>query len=168
MNRTDKIASMSAAITGVELPPELLLGLVDRYANAVREAVVAADEIPGATAALTALSVKFPLHAVSAVPTDELTYVLAERGVLHHFASVHGVPPKKSETLADLMRINGYSPSTCVFVGDSVHDRDAASECGVHFVFVRSGDQPVPIGSEAVVTDLRGLDLVVNDLFATR
>lgn len=163
LNRVDKIGRMSSEIVGVDLTDEEVRSLVDSYSSVVRELVIAADEIPGASRALASLSKWIPLHAVSAVPTEELTDVLRHRRMLSFFASVHGVPPSKSRTLASLTDQHGYLPSRCLFVGDSLHDRDAALDSGIPFVFVRATEEPAPPEAVCVLDDLRGLESWVVD-----
>ena len=152
MNRTEKIARMSAEIGGISLSEVEVHNLVTQYADAVRDRVVSADEIPGAEEALKTLSVTYPLHAVSAVPSDELEVVLSRRGLLKYFDSIHGVPPSKC----------------CVFVGDSIHDHEAAKTCGIPFIYIQSFDQPVPPGSVAVLPNLQDLESVIRALLEAR
>ena len=166
LNRVDKIKRISSEIVGAQLTSEEVNALVGRFSSVVRARVLAADEVPGASQALAALSDRFPLHAVSAVPTTELQEILHGRGILHFFTSVHGVPPVKAVTLTSLMRQHGYLSERCLFVGDSLHDRDAAVASSVPFIFVRSSGQQPPPEAVAAVDDLRGLDSFVVELMS--
>ena len=168
MNRTEKIARMSAEIGGISLSEVEVHNLVTQYADAVRDRVVSADEIPGAEEALKTLSVTYPLHAVSAVPSDELEFVLSRRGLLKYFDSIHGVPPSKSVVLHELIERHGYESKCCVFVGDSIHDHEAAKTCGIPFIYIQSFDQPVPPGSVAVLPNLQDLESVIRALLEAR
>ena len=166
LNRAEKIARISMEIEGKVLSDAEIREMVDQFAAVVPARVTAADEIPGATHCLAALSRLLPLHAVSAVPEIELREVLESRGIRHFFTSVHGIPPAKEETLKRLIREHDYLPYRCAFIGDSFHDRDAASAAGIPFIFVRRTDQPSPREAVCVVNDLRGLDSVIIDLLA--
>jgi len=168
MNRIEKIARMSAEIGGISLSEVELHDLVTQYADAVRDRVVSADEIPGAEEALKSLTVIYPLHAVSAVPSDELEFVLSRRGLLNFFDSIHGVPPSKSVVLHKLLELHGYEPRRCVFVGDSIHDHEAAKSCGIPFIYIQSFDQPVPPGSIAVLPNLQDLECVIRAMLEAR
>lgn len=164
LNRVEKIGRISREIVGVNLSDDEVSSLVGTYSSAVRERVLAADEIPGATRALAAVSKRVPIHAVSAVPTSEVMEVLQHHSMLHFFTSVHGAPTPKAATIVSLTQQHKYLPSQCLFVGDSLHDRDAALEAGIPFIFVRSGEQSAPPEAVCVIDDLRGLDSRVAEL----
>lgn len=164
LNRVEKIARISREIVGVNLSDDEVGSLVGTYSSAVQERVLAADEIPGATRALAAVSKWVPIHAVSAVPTSEVMNVLQHHNMLHFFTSVHGSPTPKAATIVSLTQQHSYLPSQCLFVGDSLHDRDAALEAGIPFIFVRSGERSAPPEAVCVVDDLRGLDSRVAEL----
>ena len=164
LNRVEKIARISCEIVGVDLSDNELNTLVDTFSSVVRERVFAADEIPGATPALAAVSKRVPIHAVSAVPTSEVVDVLQHHNMLHFFTSVHGGPNPKDATIVSLTQQYRYDASQCLFVGDSLHDRDAALEAGIPFIFVRSGEQSAPLEAVCVVDDLRGLDSRIAEL----
>jgi phosphoglycolate phosphatase len=164
LNRVEKIERISREIVGVDLSDNELSALVDAFSSAVREGVLAADEIPGATPALAAVSKRVPIHAVSAVPTSEVTEVLQHHSMLHFFTSVHGAPTPKAAIIVSLTQQHNYLPSQCLFVGDSLHDRDAAFKAGIPFIFVQSGEQSAPPEAVCVIDDLRGLDSRVAEL----
>jgi phosphoglycolate phosphatase-like HAD superfamily hydrolase len=90
--------------------------------------------------------------------------VLQHHNMLRFFTSVHGAPTPKAATIVSLTQQHSYLPSHCLFVGDSLHDRDAALEAGIPFVFVRPGEQSAPAEAVCVVDDLRGLDSRVAEL----
>jgi len=164
LNRVEKIARISREIVGADLSDNEVSALVNSFSSAIQERVLAADEIPGATPALAAVSKRFPIHAVSAVPTSEVIDVLQHHDMLHFFTSVHGSPTSKAATIVSLAQQHNYVPSQCLFVGDSLHDRDAALEAGILFLFVRSGAQSAPPEAVCVVDDLRGLDSRIAEL----
>jgi len=164
LNRVEKIERISREIVGVDLSDNEVSALVDAFSSAVRERVLAADEIPGATPALAAVSKRVPIHAVSAVPTSEVTEVLQHHSMLHFFTSVHGAPAPKAATIVSLTQQHNYLASQCLFVGDSLHDRDAALKAGIPFIFVQSGEQSAPPEAVCVIDDLRGLDSIVAEI----
>lgn len=164
LNRVEKIERISREIVGVDLSDNEVSALVDAFSSAVRERVLTADEIPGATPALAAVSKWVPIHAVSAVPTSEVVDVLKHHNMLHFFTSVHGAPTPKAAIIVSLTQQHNYLPSQSLFVGDSLHDRDAALEAGIRFIFVRSGEQSAPPEAVCVIDDLRGLDSRVAEL----
>jgi len=168
MNRTEKIARISTEIAGKPLTDSEVQELVTQFAFSVRDRVVGAAEIPGAARALKELSIDYPLHAVSAVPHDELAFVLEARGLIGYFDSIHGVPPSKSVVLGSLLEEHGYESRECLFVGDSIHDQEAAEHCGIPFIYIRSSGQPDLPGAVAVLPDLQDLHSSVQALLAAR
>lgn len=161
LHRVEKIKRISQSILDTQLTDDEVDALVKEFTSAVQSRVMVADEVPGASQTLAALSNRLPLHAVSAVPTKELTNILHTRGILTFFTSVHGVPPAKADTIVGLMQQFGYHPERCLFVGDSMHDRDAAVASRVPFIYVQSSGQIPPPEAVHVVEDLRGLDSFV-------
>ena len=160
--RGRKFEMIHEQILGVPLTPERAEELRARFASDVVRRVAAAPEIAGAAEAVQALHCRRPLHAISAVPQGELEQTLGDRGLLAYFRSAHGVPPSKTETVAQLLATHAYAPAECVFVGDSVHDFVAARDNGVKFIHVRSPSSNPFEGAVETVTDLRGLDSVVE------
>ena len=160
--RDRKFEMIHERILGVALTSRRAEELRVRFATDIVRRVVAAPEIAGAGATLRNMNGRHPLHAISAVPRDELEQILEERGSLSHFRSVHGMPPSKSETVTQLLDMHGYIPRECVFVGDGTQDFIAAQDNGVPFIHV-VGTSADPIAdASAVVVDLRGLDSVVE------
>ena len=160
--RGRKFEMIHERILGVALTPGRAEELRVRFATDIVPRIVAAPEIAGASATLRNMKGRHPLHAISAVPRDELEQILEERGSLSHFRSVHGTPPSKSETVTRLLDIHDYIPRECVFVGDGTQDFTAAQDNGVPFIHVVGASADPIEGASAVVVDLRGLDSVIE------
>lgn len=155
--RGSKIHRIIEDVYGREATSDEVDRVTRLFADSVVERVVAAPEIPGASAALAALGAGIPLHAVSATPLNELTTILGARGWLGHFRSIHGMPPDKAATVRRLIARHGYRASKCFLVGDSVHDQRAAQANSVPFVFVSPDQHDRISDAVAVIPDLVSL-----------
>ena len=164
VTRRDKIDRIAREVLGFCLAPEELDDLVTEFGKVVVDRVVAAPEIPGATLALTYWSHWTRLYAVSATPVEELRAILRDRGIADYFQVIEGAPISKSQAINSIATDQGYQRRNCVLVGDSRQDADSASESSVLFVQVcPSGGQLFP-GADAVVPDLRTLDVAIHAL----
>ncbi len=75
----------------------------------------------------------YNMHIVSGSDGRELNYLCEQLGIIRYFKSVHGSPTPKKQLVADLLADHGYSKETCILVGDSINDYDAAIENGIYF-----------------------------------
>ena len=132
-----------------------------RFGEMVKEKVKRVPEIPGAEAALKALSARLPLHMASATPQTELEEIVEARHLDRYFASIHGVPTSKADALR--MRLaEGFGPDEILMVGDATADHAAAITVGTRFLgIVPPGTASVfPDGTETM-PDLTGLPAYV-------
>ena len=139
--------------------------LVDGFAAAVEEAVIACAEIPGATEFLATHAGRPSLFIISATPHEEMLRIVERRGMTDRFVSVHGSPPGKAETAAMLLARHGLRRERVAFVGDAVQDYAAATALGLPFVGMRDrdGGHPFPEGTPTIA-DLRDLAAVLSTL----
>ncbi|WP_049975847.1 HAD family hydrolase [Azospirillum sp. B506] len=154
MPRREKLARFERDVLGRTLDEERLDRLVDGFAAAVEEAVIACTEIPGASEFLAAHAGRLSLFIISATPHEEMLRIVARRGMAGRFVSVHGSPPGKAETAAMLLARHGLRPDRVAFVGDAVQDYAAATALNLPFVGVRDtdGGHPFPDGTPTIAT----------------
>ena len=164
VTRSEKVGQIFETVFGRAPTAAEVDARVRVFAAAVIDAVIGAPEIRGASQALAQWSACAPLHAVSATPTDELDHIFAQRGLTRFFASVHGWPPRKTETVKVLLDAHGYEPGRCVLVGDSREDLDAAKPAGVRFVQVSRSTECDFIDSDWVIRDLISLSDAIESV----
>lgn len=140
--------------------PEAIDALAGAFAARVVEAVVAADEVPGASRLLGALHGLVPLFVASGTPEDELRQIVARRGWAHMFDGVFGSPPTKAEILSTIAERTGRPPARLMMVGDSVTDLEGARAAGTAFVGLAGDEAMLPADAETV-RDLDELRRVV-------
>ena len=77
---------------------------------------------------------KIPMHVVSGSDQGELRYLCRSMGIDHYFKSIHGSPKPKSQWVGELISEYDYVPSSCILIGDSINDFEAAKDNGLEFM----------------------------------
>lgn len=139
MSRFDKFRHYYDVFLQRPLTDEGMDGLCERFAALVVDKVVAAPEIPGATAYLERVAATSPAYVVSATPEEEIVRIVERRGLARHFREVRGAPRSKADNLGDLLDAHGHDPAECVFFGDAGSDWEAATAQGVPFMGIVPG-----------------------------
>lgn len=161
MPRADKFRHWQRDIVDGPHDEATIADLGRRFGEMVKEKVKRVPEIPGAEAALTALSARLPLHMASATPQTELEEIVSARGLTGYFVSIHGVPTSKADALR--MRLaQGFAPDEILMVGDATADHAAAVTVGTRFLGIVPPDTAsvFPDGTETM-PDLTGLPAYV-------
>jgi phosphoglycolate phosphatase-like HAD superfamily hydrolase len=76
----------------------------------------------------------YNMHIVSGSDQNELRQICKALDIATYFDSIHGSPTPKNDLVADLMAIHGYDTNTCLLIGDSKNDYEAAQVNGIHFM----------------------------------
>jgi phosphoglycolate phosphatase-like HAD superfamily hydrolase len=160
ISRRTKIRHIHREHLGIDLTATELETLAARFSALVEDAVVAAPMVEGAWEMLERLDGRLPRFVVSGTPTEELTRIVARRGLVRAFTEVHGSPPEKPPIIRDILSRYRFAPADVVFVGDAMTDWRAAQETGIRFIgrVRESMANPFPAGVP-VVPHLRGLAL---------
>lgn len=141
ISRFEKFAWISEHLLGRPLAAAEREALGRRFAELVRDRVLAAPFVPGAEEALTTLAARgLPLVIASGTPEDELRWIVARRGLAGLFRGVHGAPRGKPEILREVLAELALAPGEVLFVGDGTTDHDAARATGVAFLARDSPD----------------------------
>jgi phosphoglycolate phosphatase-like HAD superfamily hydrolase len=123
--------------------------LAAEFSRRTLEGVIAAPFVAGAEAFLRDVAPRLPLYLASVTPEEDLTRILAQRGLAQWFRRAYGCPPwTKPSAIRDVLAREGIAPSQALLVGDSAGDQRAAAETGVGFVGRDGGlgfDSPAPI-----------------------
>lgn len=77
---------------------------------------------------------KYNMHIVSGSDGNELRKICKGVGINHYFESIEGSPTPKIELVADILEKKKYDPRSCVLIGDSKNDYDAAQANGLYFI----------------------------------
>ena len=76
----------------------------------------------------------FSMYIVSGSDGEELNYLSNRLNISNYFIDIKGSPTPKKELIREIISKNNYKPSSCLLVGDSVNDWDAASHNGINFM----------------------------------
>ena len=77
---------------------------------------------------------RIPMHIVSGSDQEELRYLCRSLGIDHYFKSIHGSPKPKTQWVRELIKELEYIPSSCILIGDSINDFEAAKDNGIQFM----------------------------------
>jgi len=76
----------------------------------------------------------FNMHIVSGSDQTELRHICKSLDIAHYFNSIHGSPTPKNNLVATLLDKHNYNKSSCLLIGDSKNDFEAAKVNGIYFM----------------------------------
>ena len=79
-------------------------------------------------------SQNYDMHIVSGSDQTELRYICNSLGIAKYFNSIHGSPTPKNNLVANLLESNSYDKKSCLLIGDSKNDYEAAKVNDIHFM----------------------------------
>lgn len=77
---------------------------------------------------------KVPQYIVSGSDQEELRYLCAQLGIATYFERIHGSPTPKTNWVKTILKEEQHQPASCILVGDSINDREAAFDNQIHFM----------------------------------
>ena len=105
---------------------------------------------------------------LSAYPHDELRTVISSFGIDAYFGDIQGVSDKQARgkveqgrELVARLELSGHTPSSMLFVGDTLHDAEVAADLGISAVLVARGHQSkqrLQASGVTVLDDLSALE----------
>ena len=106
-----------------------------QFSELVVEKVVDSPYIPGALESIKKLQ-EYNISAfiVSGTPEEEIVSIVQKKCISDYFEEVHGSPRKKWKIVADIINRRKYTPSKCLFIGDSLSDYEAAEYNTMRFL----------------------------------
>ncbi|PKG43430.1 HAD family hydrolase [Psychroflexus sp. MES1-P1E] len=75
----------------------------------------------------------YNMHIVSGSDGKELNQICQGIDIDQYFKSIHGSPTPKKQLVADLLEKYNYELNTCMLIGDSINDYDAAISNQIQF-----------------------------------
>lgn len=158
ISRKQKIRWVHRTLLGIDVDAAMLDDLGHQFSALVKDEVVACDEVPGARAVLDAQVGLRPMFIVSGTPHEELLQIIDRRGLAGYFTEVHGSPPEKPVTVADILARHRLDARHVLFVGDAAADLRAARATGTRFVGRLADGKPSPFPpGTPVIRDLTQL-----------
>jgi phosphoglycolate phosphatase-like HAD superfamily hydrolase len=77
---------------------------------------------------------KYNMHIVSGSDGNELRQICKSVKIDHYFQSIEGSPTPKIELVANILEKENYLAQSCILIGDSINDYEAALVHGIDFV----------------------------------
>nr|WP_320013218.1 HAD-IA family hydrolase [uncultured Desulfobulbus sp.] len=143
MPRIEKIRHCYTQFVGRPISDAHLTLECEKFADMVREAVIASPLIPGALETLKSLKEQaIPCFVVSGTPHEEMNAIVEAKGLKEYFVEVHGSPRTKPVVVADILQRFTLFPSSCLFVGDALADYQAAQKHGLNFLGIVPAGKP--------------------------
>ena len=109
-----------------------------RFAQAVRHAVLESQWVPGAREYLQYNRHRQRFVLVSATPQGELEELLTALGARNWFSNVFGAPTAKTAGLTAVLQTSGCEAARALSIGDAETDYQAAMAAGVDFLLRRT------------------------------
>jgi phosphoglycolate phosphatase-like HAD superfamily hydrolase len=75
----------------------------------------------------------YQMHIVSGSDGQELRKICKGIEIDQYFKSIHGSPTPKKELVAELLIKHKYDVNSCLLIGDSINDKEAALENNIFF-----------------------------------
>jgi len=105
---------------------------------------------------------------LSAYPHEHLYDIINSFGITDYFKDIQGVADKEARgkteqgrELLGRLELTGHTPSSMLFVGDTLHDAEVAADLGISCVLVARGHQSkrrLEASGVPVLDDLSGLE----------
>lgn len=108
-----------------------------RFGELARQAVIQSPWVPGAEVLLHENPYGHTFVLITATPQREIEDILSELDLRQCFFEIHGSPTTKAFGVRSVLEGQRLSRSSCLIVGDSQSDLDAAEENDVPFLLRR-------------------------------
>lgn len=109
----------------------------EKFGHAVIQKVIDSPWVSGVERVLHKRRQHQIFVLVSATPQAELEFILKELGLTQNFAAIYGAPVKKSDAIAEILRLKKLTPERCLMIGDATADMAAAEANQVPFLLRR-------------------------------
>lgn len=153
MPRHSKLRHCMEVLAGQETDEAELANLVQRFADLVFDAVVAAPLLPHVQETLQALQqARIPAFVVSGTPEEEMQTIVRRKKLSPYFQGVFGAPRHKSATVREVLSHSNFSPPCCLFIGDALADFKAARENSLAFLGIVPPGQPNIFPAEVTIS----------------
>tara|TARA_Y100000741_G_scaffold350402_1_gene320468 strand:+ start:2609 stop:3244 length:636 start_codon:yes stop_codon:yes gene_type:complete len=140
MSRFDKFKFYHKNFLNINLNKDDLSILNIKFSSLVKNKVIKAPEIPGATQYLFELNKNKRVYVNSATPKNELLEIISKRGWSNYFIDILGSPKSKTENIQYIIDKEKRDLKEFVFFGDAINDYKAAKKIGIDFVQLKTNN----------------------------
>ena len=139
LSRYKKIRYFFEEILNEPISVDNIQALAKQYSNLVKQKVISAEPVIGSLEFLSSYKDKCDFAIVSGSDQEELREVCQVRRISDYFVEILGSPESKESNLLLLIAKMHWGKESCLFIGDSLNDLDAAQTCGIDFIGRDSG-----------------------------
>ena len=139
LSRYEKIRYFFEKILNRPISDDKVQILVKQYSGLVKHKVIDAKSVNGSLEFLSSYCSEYNFAIVSGSDQEELRDICRARGISHFFAELLGSPTSKEENLISLMIKMGWERESCLYIGDSINDLNAAKTNRIDFIGRNSG-----------------------------
>ncbi len=152
LSRYGKFEHIYKNLLELPLSPTTMNSLDRRFSELVSAGIRRCPFVPGVLGFIEKRAGECPLFIVSATPEPELISIAGDRGLTRFFEGIYGSPSLKGSLLRSIQQKIGQPAETLLFIGDSGHDYQAATEAGTRFVGRAADAEQSPFAGLPVVT----------------
>jgi phosphoglycolate phosphatase-like HAD superfamily hydrolase len=163
ISRFEKFRYIYRGILKKRLTQAKLKVLCAEFSLLVKEAVIAAPFVAGASGFLERNYRKLGLFVVSATPHNEIAEIIKRKNLSFYFREIYGAPMHKGAAVRKIMADYSLAPEEIVYVGDALSDYRAARENSIVFIARIKDNQELFSKIECIkLKDLSGLQGAIN------
>ena len=134
LSRYEKIKYFFKQIRNEPIRDDNVQLLAKQYSELVKQKVIDAEPVKGSLEFLSNHKNNYDFAVVSGSDQEELRDVCKARKIDHFFLEILGSPTSKESNIALLLTKMGWGRKSCLFIGDSINDFDAARANGIDFI----------------------------------
>jgi len=134
LSRYEKIKYFFKQIRNEPIRDDNVQLLAKQYSELVKQKVIDAEPVKGSLEFLSNHKKNYDFAVVSGSDQEELRDVCKAREIDHFFLEILGSPASKESNIALLLTKMGWGRKSCLFIGDSINDFDAARANGIDFI----------------------------------
>lgn len=133
--------------------PEDRKRLSDKLSAQIKDAIITAPEVPGASDFVDQWKGRVALYLLSMSPDDELREILDGRDMTDNFKAIYsGGFGSKADAVRDILARENCAPTAALMIGDAAEDQQTAHDLGLRFIG-RDAGKPLDPARDPVVQD---------------
>ena len=139
MSRYEKIKYFFEEVRNEIISGDRVQVLSRQYTELVKQKVIDAEPVQGSLEFLSNNYTYYDFAIVSGSDQEELREVCQARKIYQLFLKILGSPERKEINLSRLLSEEGWDNRSCLFIGDSLNDLEAAQINNIDFIARQSG-----------------------------
>lgn len=149
ISRYEKIKYFQNDILNKPMSQEEINKIADKFSQLVKEKVINSPYINGAFEFIKKQAKDSKQFICTGTPSDEITEIVAKKGIHLFFDGVYGSPEPKVSIINKIL--SGQDSYECVFFGDTMTDYNAAKECHLKFIGIKNNKTQFPSDTILIV-----------------